>query len=541
MHHQLSSTHVVGVFASTLSHPTGWLSDVLTGYRESDAGVAMNWRNSLGLSALWHCIDRISNDIAQMPLRLYSRTPGTTEEDFSHPAGKVLRTTGDSPVDSFHLRKLLQSHALLWGNGRAYIVRSGRQEPAEFIPLPADRTYTVVIYDSVLDRREKWHVIWPEDGREPIPVPDRDVLHIYGMSYDGYNGLSPMEVFRNTFGLAAAGEKAANRHYRNGGVPALVLEAPPGAFRDESQAREFLSKWNEYHSGLDNSGRTGLLREGIKANVLGMPLKDAQMIEQREFQVREIMRIYNMPAIPGVADSQSYNTLEQLNRAYLLHCLGPWMRVWEQACNKKLLTERERRTETYFFEFDTWELVKPDANAFATMASTLITARVNNPNEIREMFGYPPYEGGDEFANPAITPGQSGAEADDTDTEEDEPAANRAATALARRTVQASLRRLVKVEANKIKDAAAKAKNFVKTMEEFYGRWGNTFSTELCAIGGETWHAERHVDESLARLLTVAEQSTTATLVANVTQEVESWNTRADLLAETILTLELGT
>src|SRR5690606_30720659 len=130
-------------------------------------------------------------------------------------------------------RKVIQANALLHGNGRAAIMRSGRGEPTELIPLPPEYTVTVVIYPDEDDelRGEKWHVIrWP-DGSTPTKIPDENVLHIMSLSTDGIAGLSLIDLAKNAIGEGLAGQKFTNRNFRNQGVPPMVLEAPPGAFK----------------------------------------------------------------------------------------------------------------------------------------------------------------------------------------------------------------------------------------------------------------------------------------------------------------------
>lgn len=517
--------------ASTLANPAQWLFDALGG-RKADSGIPITWKNTLGISAAWYCVNVISNDIAQLPIELLYTKDGVTEPDLRHPAGKIIRQPLRGPVNSFHFRKTLQSHALVRGNGRAYIVRSGRREPDELIILPADRTVTVSVYASDTSRHEKLHVVFPEHSGEPIPLPDADVLHIFGISDDGMNGLSPLDILRNNFGLSLSSEKTANKFFKNNAVPGLVLEAPPGVFRKEEEAQEFLRRWNEYHSGVDNAGRAGLLREGIKTHALTMPFKDVQMIENREFQVREIMRVFGVPMIPGVSDSQSYNSLEQLNRAYLLHCLGPWERIWETECGNKLLTESEKRAETYRFAFDNWELVKPDANQRAEMLGKLVQAMIITPNEAREWEGLPPMEGGDELMNPATTPGKPPSEGGGS--EATEPETDEQSTLNRRQMVANRLKPLVNAEIRLATKMASERKNFVSWVEYYYTNKAGHLASVVKELGGPEWIAMEYVEHSKEELLEIAGNCQPHELAANVQTAVALWPSRIDELALTI-------
>lgn len=536
---QLTSTHVVGVFSSTssLDKPASWLTEWVRDSDGNDSGVGVTAKKALSLPAVLFCVKKISDDLSQLPLNTYKRDKKKAKEIADKmPSHWVLEQQPNEMMTPAIFRKALSVHALIHGNGRAAIVRNGRSEPEELIPLPPEYTVTVVIYpDDDYLKGEKWHVIrWP-DGSTPTKIRDEDVLHIMSLSMDGISGYSLIDLAKNSIGEGLAGQKYTNRNFRNQGVPPMVLEAPTGMFRKEEEAREFMRLWNEYHSGIDNSGKTGLLREGMKANVLGIKPQDAQILEQRKFSRQEIMLLFGIESMPGDEDSVSYNSLEQKNRAYLTHCLGPWMRQWEQESERKLLTKQQRMTSSHYIRYDAYDLVRPDAVAEATMISSLRRDALITTNEGRDWLDLPPVPDGDTLFNPAITPGPPTQQPPPKPVE---PKPEEGATDVARKAISSSLRRLVNVEANRVKDAAAKAKNFTKAIEEFYSRWKSSFSTELCEIGGESWHAEAHADESLASLLAVAGTSTVDTLMVNVEKEVAKWPARADALAGVILQLE---
>lgn len=531
-----------GVFdspqSSTLANPASWLVDVLTG-GESDTGAKVNWRSALGLSAAWACVNKISGIVGQMPLDLYALNKDrTSEEDYTHPAGKLMRNPLEGDIGAFHFRYLLQNHALITGNGRAFIARNGRGEPSAFVPLPADRTYTVTIYSKETDIRQKWHVVNTDDG-ERLPLPDYDVLHIYKFSWDGYNGVSPLELLRNPLGLGISGDKYAAKFYKQGGTPSFILEAPVGTFREQSKAEEFLRKFNEYHSGLDNAQRVGLLREGIQAKVLGINNRDAQMLENREFSVRDIMRVFGVHMVPGLQDSQSYNTLEQLNRAELLHCYGPWMKVWEQECGRKLLTERERTAETYYFMFDTWQLKQPDAAQEAEMLTKYVNGMIIESNEAREVLGYAPHKDGSGLRNPATTAGTKPGEQPKTpdkpapDTPDDIPQDSL-------RVVSAALKPLVNAEVRRVREMAGKARNFIDWCETYYTKHESRLGDAVTQLGGATWIASEYVSHSKYQLLEAAGACQKTELPERIAQTTAAWPARADELAAQICEVSNG-
>jgi HK97 family phage portal protein len=454
-----------GISAATLANPTPDLVEALT-YGEFVERVSA--KSSLGASALAYCVNVIANDIGQLPLMLY-RIEGDDdqkEEDRSHPGGKVLRIPR-GPWTGYQLKRSLQLDALLYGNGRAYIKRNLRGEPAELIPLPPERTVTVTSQGRPFESPVKWHVVMEPNSSNYDTLPDRDVLHIYAAGLDKYQGTAALDQFRGAIGLTLAGEKFANSFFKNNGQPSLVLSAPPGVFRDESKAQEFLNNFNDRHSGSSNAGKAALLREGITASTLSSALRENQIIEQREFQVREAMRMFGVHMVPGVSDSQSYNTLEQHNRAYLIHGLGPWQAIWASECTAKLLTAAEANAETYLFAWDNWELIKPDAANRAAMLVNLVRGMIITPNEARDWEELPPLDGGDQLINPATTTSKDMAS---PRLNGEPPESNPPPAAMV-----AKVRSWLVAAGREVSRMADKARNFADWSDQFYAKHAAKF------------------------------------------------------------------
>jgi HK97 family phage portal protein len=83
------------------------------------------------------------------------------------------------------------------------------------------------------------------------------------------------------------------------------------------------------------------------------------MMDSREFDVVEVARIFRVPLnlVMDYRRSTYSNVLEQ-NRSFLTHTLRPWLSRIEQAMERALLTERERRR--YVIEHLTADLLRAD-------------------------------------------------------------------------------------------------------------------------------------------------------------------------------------
>jgi phage portal protein BeeE len=106
--------------------------------------------------------------------------------------------------------------------------------------------------------------------RDVVVMHDSEVLHCKGFGYNGYAGLSVARVLKDTLGIDLQAQKYANNGMRKGFAGEVMLEAPAGMFRNEDDAKAFLDGFRKRHERGQDGETVGLLREGIKANVMNM-------------------------------------------------------------------------------------------------------------------------------------------------------------------------------------------------------------------------------------------------------------------------------
>lgn len=510
---------------STTSNPASWFVEWIRG-TGSDSGVQVNGTSALTWAPLWYGINKIAGHVAQLPCELREKTgEGVSRLVDSHASHWLLNYQPNEMMTPSVFRETLMHHAILWGNGRAAIYRNDRREPNELIPLLPDRTWTIRVND------EKFHVTSNPENGEETRFRDNDVLHICGFGYDGLQGISLIEVARNSIGMGLAQEKYANRYYRNNATPNLVLEAPPGMFRKEEEAREFLSRWQQWHEGVDNVNKVGLLREGMKATPLaGMSTRDAQWLEGRVFQRQEAALWLLLEQILGDGSSVSYNSLEQKNLGYLVNCLMRWLVKWEEELARKMLTRMQFESGRFYWKFKTAALLRGTTSERYSVYQIAIQNRIMNPNEIRELEDLPPYEGGDEYGNPAITPGSAEMESEDTAPDDSEDSDETAVQAIAAR-----LEVLAKVERQRVCQGAEKhGRKFLPWLDEFYAEFGTRIRYALNDVSAPAVLAEEWIATSKDRLLECAGRSNVESLPLAVSEEVRSWSTRSLLTARRI-------
>jgi HK97 family phage portal protein len=495
-----------------MMQPLRWFWDM---FRSSDE-TSMTINKALTSAAFYYGVRKISNNFSMLPCSLYRKQNKSNTVQPNHPSHKLLKDKPNAYQSPLIYKQQHLNHALLWGNGRAYIHRVNGT-PVELIPLMPDRTLTVMMegqkfHLSKPNRDDRFDLVTDmrNNPEETVTLPDADVFHTMGFTLDGFSGLSIVQLAANTLGIDTASDNHSMKQLKKGYAGGLMLEAPPGAFREEGKAKEFLEQFRNSHDGDSNAGKTGLLREGIKANVLAMSNSDAQLLENRKFTRQQIALWLGLETILGDENSVSYNSLEQKVLSYLMNCLGAWLTQYEEQANMKMLNESER-ARGFYHKFNDGALLRSDKAATAEFVSKLITSTVISRNEARSYFDMNPVEGGDKYENPNTSaPGTS---------QDAQPPATGATAA-----VESQLRHMIRVEAKRVLQHADD-KNFLAWMDKWYADWETTLADKLEELELDRDLATRHCEES-KQVLVEATDSKPEEFRKTLENCVKTWESR---------------
>jgi HK97 family phage portal protein len=376
-----------------------------SGYGTSGSGQLVTPATAMRVSAVYACVQVISQTVGQLPLVLYRRTAKGKEKAVNHPLYHLVGSKPNGFNNSMSFREMLTAHNCLRGNSFAFINRVGNGRVYELLPLHSD---TVGVYRDPWT----WEVTYQINQRKGINgiYGPRDVFHLMGMTLNGYQGVTPLTYARETIGLSMATEQHGSRLFKNGARPAGVLTHPK---KLSDPAFDRLKEDLENNFSGENAHKAMLLEDGMTWAPVTMTSDDAQFLETRQFQIPEIARFWRMP-LHKIQDmsASTNNNIEQQALEFLTDCMMPWFVRWEQSLNTQLLTVDEQKE--YFFKFDVDDILRADMKSRFEAYASAVTSRIFNPNECREKEDMDPYEGGDEYANPAITPGQGGQDAKKT-------------------------------------------------------------------------------------------------------------------------------
>ncbi len=510
-------------------NPWKMLVNFLQGGEDDGDDRTLSEEACLKYAPVWNAVSKISAGVGMLPLNANKRLKkGGSEYAISHPAYRCMRSRPNDFQSAMVFRQTGMAHALLSGNFRCVIDRSNPSR-CKLWPLPAD-SYTVFF------EGKKVHIA-RKDPSDPTPIDyamkvrdydklyawwDEDVFHVMGLSLDGINGLKLSEFAAQSFGLGLSGEKQAVTQTRKGFNGSLFLQAPIGQFTREQDAQEFLKSFKEAHSGTENNGAIGLLRNGVTANAVSMSGRDQQALESRQFQRGDVSLWFLLEHITGDGNN-SYASVEQRNIAYLQNGLGKWLKTWEEEADEKLRTEKEKEKDSIFFKFNTGALLRTDMQSTATTMSILRSAMVLTANECRDLLDYNPIDGGDTIENPATT-SQKQADRPQSDTTESNAMQNRIA-------------HMIGIECKRLINATS-VSNYTDWVEKFYAGWENRFGNVIVELGGDAALAKAHCHESMEYVFHLLGYVQQDTLKAEIEKLVADWPNRAKKLTKQILEVE---
>lgn len=505
-----------------------WLADAIT--EKQGNGVNVTGNNVLGYAPVWSCVNKIAGHIGYLPVHLYEReraNPKKVRVYDEHVSYYAIAVEPNQFMTPQTLKESMASDALIYGNGRAWIQRDGNNMATGFIPLPANRTTTIIAqFDengevvrtgTIADvprypgNWEKWHVVSYGDGGK-LYLRDENVLHIPGLTQNGITGYSIVDLARQTLSLGMTAEKAALNHFAKGARPSFFIEAPPGVLTKQGEAEQFLEDMKARHAGEDNEGAIGLLRGGMKASTIQVNARDSQQNEQRLFQRQEVALLFAVEQILGDDSSVSYRSLEEKNRAYITNCLNRWLSKWEQELARKTLTVTQRRSMRYYYRFDDWELTRGTMYERFQAYQIGRQAEILSSNECREWEDLEPRPGGDDYANPAINPQK---------TTNEPPPSSGDTTAKA---IASRISHLVNIERKRVLHYAEKSANFVESVDRFYAGWKDRFAIAVKELGGDEMLANDWTESNQRGLIIASGNATKETLCEIIKKRTESWN-----------------
>lgn len=375
------------------------LADYLKSGSVTKSGASVTPESSMQVAAVNACVRIITGAVATMPIGIKRRIDERTRADASDTAlWQLMRRRPNRWQKPSQFRRLQQTNVLLRGNAYALIVRS-RGEVRELIPLHPDRVET-----KQLDDLSVVHEYTRKNGGK-ITLPQSEVFHLYGMTLNGYSGVTPIAFARETIGLSLAMEDHGATTFRNSGRFSMAL-SHPGHLGEEGQGL-LKASLDDYRAGGASEGKALILEEGMKIEKLEMSAADMQWIESRKLSRSDIAMFFGVPPhmIGDTEKSTSWGTgIEQQKDGFVTFTLEDHLTMWEEGITIDLTED-----PSLYAKFNRNALVRGNIKDRWAAYVQALQWGVYNPDKVLELEDENPRADGNggKYYDPPNTAGRS--------------------------------------------------------------------------------------------------------------------------------------
>lgn len=371
--------------------PAYWVKKLWLGKLATDSGIEIDEDTILTFSAVWAAVNIISGAIGFLPFNVYKRIDEKKKERvYNHPVYTLLHDRPNKYMSAQDFREILQSHILLWGNCYAEIERDKMGTPTALWPVLPNRIISKIINGILLyDVRAANNI--------SVTLQANDILHCKGLGFDGLKGYSVIEYMANNVALGVASEKYSSKFFANDSTPAGLLQVE-GSISKETKD-ELKKEWEIIHKGTDKQHQIAVMHSGLKYQSIGIPAKDAQLIESRKFSIIDVARWFSIPPhLLRDLDRATFSNIEHQGIEFVTFTLMRWLKKWEHECRYKFFDQESEKD--YFAEFNVDGLLRGDIGARYTAYNIGRQAGFLCVNDIREKENMDYVEGGDTFLEP---------------------------------------------------------------------------------------------------------------------------------------------
>lgn len=320
------------------------------GFETDPSGVSVTERTSLQSTAVWACVRILAETVASCPLYLYERSEkGGRRRAEDHPVFDLFAVAPNDRMTPMLYQQAIVANVAGWGNHYSWIERDGSGNVVSLTPLNPDKV-TVEFKN-----RSGSQIIYkhePTEGYERVPkmLDSFDVFHVSGLAHDGLKGISVVGANKDAIGLDIAQRRFGAKFFSNGSRPGGVLKHKE-IIKDKQARQRLKEDWESMFQGERGWHRVAVLDGGLEFQPLSINPDDAQYVEQMQFSLEQIARMFGVPLVllQSPEKGASYGAgIEQLMIGFTTYTLRPYMVRIEQEAKRKLLRREERKI--LFFE-----------------------------------------------------------------------------------------------------------------------------------------------------------------------------------------------
>lgn len=380
--------------------PQNALFEVLQKYSEDflngeDVGASesskIDTATAMSFSAVFACNRVLSETLASCPIFLYEKDDkGNRVQVTDAPEYGLLHYAPNAEMTPGQFKEFGMSNINLGGNLIAQKVFNMHGEILELRPITWDRVRIDI-------DKKSGRLLYYIDGKQEPKTRD-EILHILGLTLDGYIGITPLTYAAMTVDIGVSQDKFEKNFYHNRAATSGIFQYP-NELSDEGFQR-LKKDIKKNYTGLSNAGVPMILEGGGQFKEITMKLTDAQFIESKRFRIEDVCRIFRIPLhlVQDLSRSTN-NNIEHQSLEFIMYTMLPWLKRWEENLNLQLLSSESKRKNRYF-EFKIDSLLRGDAQTRATAYAQGRQWGWLSVNDIRRLENMNPIPNGDRYLEP---------------------------------------------------------------------------------------------------------------------------------------------
>jgi HK97 family phage portal protein len=364
---------------------------------QSASGLLISQATAMAVSSVYRAVSVRATDVARTKPSLFTEDgAGTPSKVDDHPIARLMVSPNQVQTWFEFVRDMWVGY-LLRGNAYAVIIRDSRGDPVRLISINPDAVTVLEASDGSwfyqVNRLGLFQMAMLRDF--PVAIPAEDVLHIRGISFNMLVAVSTIGLARDAIGLAMAQNLQASRFVGNGARPSGVLETDKKL--NDDTAKRLKTQWNEFQRGVQNTGNTAVLEEGLKWKALQLTAVDLQFINQQQMSVQDVGRYFGVPTRKLMQpDTTRGSTIIQEDQSYVNETVAPDLEMFEQ----RLVKTFELAKEKLGVYFDPSPLLRADPLTRYNLGRIGKLSGLVKTNEWRRGERLPPVPGGDVVTEP---------------------------------------------------------------------------------------------------------------------------------------------
>jgi HK97 family phage portal protein len=331
---------------------------------------AITRQKALNIPSLNGCIMYIADTISMLPIKLYEEKDGKVTEIKDDPRLKILNDDTGDTLDAVQFWRAFINDYFLGKGGYAYIYKDRNQVKTLYYVDEAQ----VSINKNTDPIYKDYDIL--VNGK---PYKPYEFLKILRNTKDGASGISIVEETPLLMSVGYNTLVFENALVSKGGNKKGFLKSAKKLTQDAIDSLK--AAWKNLYANSEEN--VVVLNDGLDFAESSNTSVEMQLNENKGTNSTEICKLINVPEsiIKGTATAQDY-----IN-GFKLACM-PVIKVIECALNRDLLLEKEKGS--FYWAFDTKELLKGDIKARFEAYKLAIDANFMQPDEARYMEDWEP-------------------------------------------------------------------------------------------------------------------------------------------------------